>query len=136
MGGGILYRMLKCVYMKRTSKYGCYLKPETRIGKGLIFPHNFPLVINEETIIGENCIIHPNVHIGTSRTKIGAPVIGNNCFLGNGCHIIGNCKIGDWCFISPGAFICKDIPSESVVGYGLNNVISTKGKEIVRKYML
>lgn len=104
---------------------------QTQIGAGVEFPHNFPVVVHYAAIIGENCIIHPNVQIGTTRGKEGVPVIGNNCFLGNGCHIIGNPKIGDWVFVSPGAFICKDIPSGSVVGFGVNNILSSKGKETI-----
>lgn len=122
-------------YSVRTAKLNCYLEPDTQIGPGVVFPHGFPLVIHSHAVIGRNCIIHPNVQIGTSRTKSGAPVIGDNCFLGNGCHIIGNCKIGNWCFISPGAFVCKDIPEGSVVGFGLNNIISSKGKETVSKFL-
>lgn len=122
-------------YRKMTARLNCYLEPDTQIGPGVIFPHGFPLVIHSHAILGRNCVIHPNVQIGTTRTKEGAPVIGDNCFLGNGCHIIGNCKIGDWCFISPGAFVCKDIPSGSVVGFGLNNVISNKGKETILLYL-
>ncbi len=122
-------------YDIKTSKLGCYLEPETEIGPGVVFPHGFPLVIHSEAILGKRCIVHPNVQIGTTRTKDGAPIIGDYCFLGNGCHIIGNCKIGDWCFISPGAFVCKDIPEGSVVGWGLNNIISNKGKETIQHYL-
>ena len=118
-----------------TAKLNCYLEPETEIGPGVVFPHGFPLVIHSHAILGKRCIVHPNVQIGTTRTKEGAPVIGDYCFLGNGCHIIGNCKIGDWCFISPGAFVCKDIPEGSVVGWGLNNIISDKGKETIQHYL-
>ena len=119
----------------KTAKMGCNLEPETEIAPGLCFPHGFPVVIHSHAKLGRHCIVHPGVQVGTSRTKGGAPVIGDYCFLGNGCHIIGNCKIGDWCFISPGAFVCKDIPEGSVVGFGLNNIISNKGKETVSMYL-
>lgn len=134
-GGGFFYKWLLMRYLKRTAKLNCSLEPDTKIGPGVVFPHGFPLVIHSHAVIGKHCIIHPGVQIGTTRTKDGAPVIGDNCFLGNGCHIIGNCKIGDWCFISPGAFVCKDIPSGSVVGFGLNNIISDKGEETIRLYL-
>lgn len=130
----LLTKWLLLRYRKRTAKLNCCLEPETKIGQGVVFPHGFPLVINPSAVIGRNCSIHPNVLVGSSRTKEGYPVIGDNCFLGNGCKIIGNCRIGDWCFISPGAFVSKDIPSGSVVGFGLNNIISDKGKEVVSLY--
>ena len=126
----LLYR-----YKMLTAKLGCYLEPETQIGSGCVFPHGFPLVIHSKAILGKRCIIHPNVQIGTTRTKEGAPIIGDYCFLGNDCHIIENCKVGDWCFISPGAFVSKDVPSGSVVGFGLNNIISDRGEEVVRLYL-
>ena len=131
----MMTRLLLFRYHKKTARMNCNLEPETEIGPGVIFPHGFPIVIHSHAKIGRRCIIHPGVQIGTTRTKEGAPVIGDNCFLGNGCHIIGNCKIGDWCFVSPGAFVCKDIPSGSVVGFGLNNIISSKGKETVTLYL-
>lgn len=127
-------RILTIHYNRRNYKYGITLPAETQIGPGMEFPHNFPVVIHYAAIIGENCIIHPNVQIGTTRGKSGVPVIGDNCFLGNGCHIIGNPNIGDWVFISPGAFVCKDIPSGSVVGFGINNIISDKGRETIQKF--
>ena len=122
-------------YKKLSAKYNCELPLTAEIGKGIFFPHNFPVVINGKTQIGENVIIHPNVLIGGSRNKEGHPIIGSNVFLGNGSKIIGNCKIGDWVFVSPGAMITKDIPDGVVVGYGLNKVLNDKGKEMVKLYL-
>ena len=133
--GRLLAKWFDYRFHVKTAKMGCNLEPETEIAQGLSFPHGFPVVIHSHAKLGKHCIVHPGVQIGTSRTKNGAPIIGDYCFLGNGCHIIGNCKIGDWCFISPGAFICKDIPEGSVVGFGLNNIISDKGKEAVSMYL-
>lgn len=42
---------------------------------------------------------------------------------------------GDWVFISPGAMITKDIPSESLVGYGFNNILNDDGKRHVEMYL-
>lgn len=92
-------------------------------------------MINPAAVIGKNCIIHPNVLIGTDRGKEGAPVIGDNVFLGDGCKIVGNCVIGDWVFVAPNAVITKDIPAEAVVGTGFNNIINNKGKEHVLMYL-
>lgn len=134
-GGEIFANIINVFYNRRNSRLGIYLPANLKVGPGLFFPHNFPVVINDAAMIGENCVIHSNAQIGSNRGKSGAPVIGNNCFLGNGCHIIGNPHIGDWCFISPGAFITKNVPSGSVVGFGLNNIISDKGEETVRLYL-
>lgn len=119
-------------------KTGVNLQPETKIGRGLLLLHAFSIYCTPYAKIGKYCMLFPQAHIGTSRTKAegDGPVIGDYCFIGNGCHIIGNCKIGDWCFISPGAFVCKDIPSGSVVGFGINNILSDKGKENRERYLM
>lgn len=130
LGGGI-----SLIYLKKCGKYNCEIPKGICMGSGIFFPHNFPVVINCGTKIGENVIIHPNVLIGGSRNKEGRPEIGNNVFLGNGCKIVGNCKIGNWCFVSPGAMVTKNIPDGSTVGYGLNNIIGANGKEMVMYYL-
>ena len=132
----LLMKFFLLRYRIKTAKLNCCLEPETLVGQGVIFPHGFPLVINTRAVIGRDCIIHPNVLIGSTRTKEGFPVIGDNCFLGNGCKIIGNCTIGNWVFIAPGAFVNKDIPSGAVVGYGMNNIISDKGRETIELYLV
>ena len=91
----ILHRLAKRRYYHLCDRYSVYLPIETKIGKNCVFPHGFPLVINPEAIIGDNCIIHPCVLIGRDRGKIGAPIIGDNCFIGHGAKIIGNPHIGN-----------------------------------------
>lgn len=110
------------------------MSSETHIESGLIFPHNGPVVINPSTRIGKNCIIHPCVLLGGNR-KNGAPIIGDNVFIGHGTKIIGHVSIGSYVFLSPGSIITKDIPSNSIVGSGLNNIIRNDGgKEAYAKY--
>lgn len=116
------------------SRYLTLLDDKLDCGSGLLFPHNGPFIINGSSKIGKMCTIHPNVLIGGNRGK-GFPTIGNNVFIGNGAKIIGDCKVGDWVFISPGAMITKNIPNESVVGFGINNILSNDGKKHVKLYL-
>ena len=137
MGGGkkLLFQMLSKRYSICCSVLNVTLPISTKIGEGLIFPHAFPLVINPEAIIGKNCIIHPCVLIGRDRGKDGAPIIGDNVFIGHGAKVIGNPHIGDWTFISPAAIITKDIPKGCLVGAGVNNIINNNGREHVMLYL-
>ena len=126
--------MLYLYYLRYTRRYLIELHPRTKIGVGLLFPHNGPIVINPDAVIGENCIVHPCVLIGGNR-KSGSPIIGDNCFIGHGSKLIGKVYIGDNTFISPGAVITKSIPANSVVGAGINNILrSYGGKEAVSRY--
>ena len=134
-GKPLIYKMLYFYYLRYTRKYSIELHPRTKIGAGLIFPHNGPVVINANAIIGENCIIHPCVLIGGDR-KSGSPIIGNNCFIGHGSKLIGKIEIGNNTFISPGAVITKSIPQNSIAGAGLNNILRTNGgREAVNRYL-
>lgn len=100
---------------------------ETSIGDGIVFAHGGPVVINANSKIGQNCIIHPCVLIGGNRLKKGYPIIGDNVFIGHGTKIIGNPKIGNYVFISPGAIITRDIPDDSIIGSGVNNILKNEG---------
>lgn len=133
--GGVVCWFWKKKYNSLCDSLNVFLPFETQIGPGLRFPHSFPLVINPEAKIGKCCTIHPCVLIGRNRAKEGAPIIGDYCFIGHGVKIIGNPIIGDNCFISPAAIVTKDIPSGSLVGAGLNNIIGGNGKEHVEYYL-
>lgn len=115
------------LFFKRfCNKYLICISVDTKIGTGLCLVHNGPVTINRWAIIGEKCIIHPCTLIGGNNGK-GSPVIGNNVFVGNGTKIIGKCHIGDDVFISPGAIITKDIPSDAIVVGGINNILKVSG---------
>ena len=129
------YFVLRLYHLHLEHKYLVCFDDVLEFETGLSFPHGGPFVINGGAKIGKCCTIHPNVLIGGDRGKGKSPIIGDFVFIGNGAKLIGNCKIGNWCFISPGAMITKDIPDGSVVGYGLNNVISRDGKRQVELYL-
>ena len=131
--GGILLFVSRLILEHSCGKYCMTINDGLEAEAGLRFPHNGPFVINSGAKIGYNCTIHPQVLIGGDRGK-GAPIIGNNVFIGNGAKIIGNCKIGNWCFIAPGAVVTKDIKEGSLVGFGFNNVLNNDGRLHVEMY--
>lgn len=120
-------KILNIYYLIQTNKFSISLEPGTCISEGLIFPHNGPIVINPKAKIGCNCIIHPCVLIGGNRQDHLAPSIGDNVFIGHGSKIIGGLRIGNDVFVAPGATITKDIPPDSIVGAGINNIIRRCG---------
>lgn len=133
--GGVKLAITRLWLERTCGKYCITLSDGLKCGEGLSFPHNGPFVINPGSIIGKFCTIHPQVLIGGDRGK-GAPKIGDYVFIGNGSKIIGDCEIGNWVFISPGAVVTKDVPGGSLVGAGLNNIMSKKGREHVEMYLL
>ena len=45
-----------------------------------------------------------------------APIIGNDCWIGEDVFIVGGVKIGDGAVVLAGAVVTKDIPDYAIVG--------------------
>nr|WP_302595499.1 serine acetyltransferase [uncultured Cellulosilyticum sp.] len=86
------------------------------IGEGTRFPHGGQgVVIHEEAVIGENCVIQANAIIGGRKGRSGAPNIGNDVLIGAGAVILGNINIGNHVAIGANAVVTKSIPNNAVV---------------------
>ena len=82
------------------------------------FPHGIHgIFISEGAKIGRGCTIFHQVTIGSNTLDgskhQGAPVIGDNVFIGCGAKIIGGVHIGDNVCIGANCVITKDIPPNS-----------------------
>jgi putative colanic acid biosynthesis acetyltransferase WcaB len=88
------------------------------IGKGLSLYHGQALVVNKDTIIGENCTLRNSTTIGHKKladgTFSGCPRIGNNVDIGANVCIIGDVTIGDNVIIGAGSVVIKDIPANCI----------------------
>ena len=88
------------------------------------FPHGLKgIVVSHNAHIGQNCTIFHQVTIGEGKN--GAPIIGNDCYIGTGTIVIGNIRIGDNVRIGAGTFVNFDIPDNSTV-------VSQKAKIIIK----
>lgn len=108
---------------------GCELPYKTNVGKGLIIYHGQSLVINDGSVLGENCILRHCTTIGNKQLADGTyskcPVIGNNVDIGSNVCIIGDIAIGDNVKIGAGSVVVKDIPPNSIVVGNPAKVIKT-----------
>jgi putative colanic acid biosynthesis acetyltransferase WcaB len=88
------------------------------IGKGLSLYHGQALVVNKDTVIGENCVLRNSTTIGHKKladgTFSGCPRIGNNVDIGANVCIIGDVTIGDNVIIGAGSVVIKDIPANCI----------------------
>lgn len=93
---------------------------KTIIGENTRIYHGQGLVINDKTVIGNNCILRHNTTIGVAKTDNDfggqAPVIGSFVDIGAGAIILGNITIGDYACIAAGSVVIKDVPAYGVVG--------------------
>ena len=118
--GGWLARFSYLKYHKYEDKYNAFIPVETQF-KGIpTFPHGINgIYISSGAIIGENVIIYHQVTIGSNTLlnskHAGAPIIGNNVYIGCGAKIIGNVRIGDNVRIGANCIVTEDIKSNSTV---------------------
>jgi len=87
--------------------------------------------------VGKNAVIFQQVTIGSvsliDSKGIGAPTIGDNCYIGSGAKIVGNIKVGNNVRIGANAVVYKDVPDNSVVVSGEMKII-TKDKPLNNRY--
>ena len=74
-----------------------------------MLPHPNGVVIHEDAVIGNDCMIMQQVTIG----MIGegeVPRIGNKVYVGAGAKIIGRVDVGDGARVGANAVVTKDVP--------------------------
>jgi putative colanic acid biosynthesis acetyltransferase WcaB len=98
---------------------GIEIPYKTKIGNNLIIYHGQSIVINDGTVIGNNCTLRHCTTIGNKQLKdltySKSPIIGNNVNIGSNVCIIGDIIIGDNVKIGAGSVVINDVPENSVV---------------------
>jgi serine O-acetyltransferase len=114
-GSKSIIGIISQVFLKRyTYKFGFQIGGS--IGPGFYIGHFGTIVVSIHAKIGCNCNIAHNVTIGAARGKrMGAPIIGNEVWIGTGAVLVGNITIGDNVMIAPNSFVNMDVPGNSVV---------------------
>mgnify|MGYP003278202103 CR=1 FL=1 len=82
------------------------------------------IIIAAGAVIGKNCFLSHQVTIG--RSNGGAPVIGDNVYIGPGAKIFGDINVGDNVRIGANCIVFEDIPNNATV-------VLTKPKIIIKE---
>ena len=86
------------------------IAPQATLGRGLMLPHPNGIVIHEDAIVGDDCMIMQQVRSGMIGEDC-VPRLGNNVYVGAGAKIIGKVEIGDGARIGANAVVTKDVPA-------------------------
>lgn len=103
------------IYRYYMGLYGCFIGSRTKFAEIPVFPHDkYGIFISTMAEIGRGCVIFQHVTIGSNtikdHPKYGAPIIGENVYIGAGAKIIGHVNIGDNCRIGANCVVVKDMP--------------------------
>lgn len=117
---GVMAFLKRLKYKRYMNKYNAFVSLQSSIKGKPVLPHGVcGVFISSGAIIGDNCTIFHQVTIGSNTIKNsigrGAPLIGNNVYIGCGAKIIGNVKVGDNVRIGANCVVTSDVPPNSTV---------------------
>lgn len=110
---------------------GISIPASSRIGHSFYIGHFGGIIINANTIIGNNCNISQGVTIGVSGRggKRGTPILGNEVYIGANAVVSGKITIGDNVLIGACTLVNDSIAEGSVVLGVPAVIVSQKGSK-------
>jgi Serine acetyltransferase len=116
----VLAKIFQLRHTRMCSKYQWTIPPNV-FGPGLAIVHVGTIVVTGNARVGKNCRIHVCVNIGNAivRGTSGAPVIGDNVYIGPGAKIFGPIIIGDNTAIGANAVVNKSFQDGNCTIAGL-----------------
>ncbi|WP_232224054.1 serine O-acetyltransferase [Gillisia sp. CAL575] len=96
---------------------GISLPYSATIGDKFYIGHFGGIIINSQSVIGNNCNISQGVTVGVSGVGKyrGVPIIGNNVYIGANAVIAGNVKIGDNVVIGANSLVTSSVEKNTTV---------------------
>jgi len=92
-----------------------WIPPTVTLGQDFHIIHDEgSLSIHPDAVIGDRLGVMHNVTIGTNMQG-GAPVIGDDVFIGVNSTVLGEIRIGDRVRIAANTAVSTDVPSDSIV---------------------
>jgi serine O-acetyltransferase len=92
------------------------IDPQATIGPGLYIGHIGGVHINPQAILGSNCDLAHRVTIGASAMgRQGAPVLGDDVYIGTGATLVGRIKVGSGAKIAANTLVISNIPAGATV---------------------
>lgn len=111
--------------------------PINVFGPGLAIVHAGTIVVSGSAQVGKNCRIHVCTNIGRAAIRdgkeSGAPVIGDNVYIGPGAKLFGPIRIGDNTVIGANAVVNKSFEEGNctIAGVPAKMVSSNNSHEFI-----
>ena len=126
--------LLRFIHYRLSIRYNIIIPAKTKIGYGLYIGHGGGIVINGNTIIGNNVNLSQFLSIGTNHKT--PAIIGDNVYIGPNVCIVEDVNIGNDVTIGAGAVVTKDIPSHTTVVGVPAKVIGKSHSEYIQNQVM
>lgn len=116
----ICAKIFSVILKLKATLNGSFIGDPSHFAEWPILPHGCSgIFISSEAMIGKGCVIFQQVTIGSNSLLdskgLGAPVIGENVYIGAGAKIIGKVRVGNHVRIGANAVVVHDVPDNCTV---------------------
>jgi serine O-acetyltransferase len=120
---GLVRSIAGFLYKRTLQTKGSWISEDAQFASIPCFPHGLHgIFISGGVVVGRNCVIFQQVTIGSNTLidsrGLGAPTIGDNCYIGAGAKIIGRVKVGRNVRVGANCVVVRDVPDNSVITLG------------------
>ena len=111
--------------------YNSKIPPQAKIGKGSKFDYGaISIVLQQDSVIGENCSIGQLVTIGGGNSKYpGVPTIGDNVRISCGSIVFGGFTVGNNVVIGAHSVVNFPVPDNAVVVGNPGRIVRIGGEK-------
>ncbi len=96
--------------------FGYEIQAAATIGRRFTIHHGYGVVINKNTVAGDDFVIRHGVTIGNRGPEsLACPKIGNRVELGANAIVIGDITLGDNVIVGAGSVVLDNVPDNSLV---------------------
>lgn len=110
--------LYKIRLLKLQDKYGLHI-PLNCCGKGLKIMHTGSVLINENAVVGDNCVFHINTALVAVKPNNTAPIIEDGCTFFVGSIVVGGIHVASHTVVGANSVVNKSIEKSNTTVAGI-----------------
>lgn len=122
--GKVIHRYFRHRMLRYARRHCLQIPHTTRVGYGLYLGHSHGVIVNPETVIGNNVSLAQFITIGNNTEGDGAR-IHDGASLSPSCCVVGKVNIGHHSLVGAGSVVTRDIPAECTAAGAPARVLHT-----------
>lgn len=107
----VAHKIYRVGFLTTNMTLGCHVPDGVEFGEDPHFVHAKDVLMHPHVKLGDRVGMMHAVTLATTVERPGAPVVGNDVFIGAGAVVVGPVKIGDGARIAPNSLVINDVPA-------------------------